>query len=187
MLSSFCRRHWILKRQFNPPFTISHLLHLSLYQYLCLICPKRERITQTLCSLHLFLSLSILLPSLILLPPASSLPYLPLLSIYLPFSSSFLLLRLLPLRSQLALIPLPHTLRQHPPLSTSTFTLTSSRLPLRSSRLLVLHHLLTHIISRISSSVVSLSPSPPSLSIPPCFSHTQPCRLTQTHAYTHSC
>ena len=39
--------------------------------------------------------------------------------------------------------PLAHPLRQHPPLSTSTFTLTSSRLPLSAP----LHHLLTHIIS----------------------------------------
>lgn len=72
--------------------------------------------------------------------------------------------------------PLAHTLRQHPPLSTSTFTLTS----LRSSHLPSLRHLLTQIIRL-------LSPSPSTLSsissILPSFSHAQPCKLTYTHTH----
>lgn len=134
----------------NPPFIFSNM-----YLRMCFIvalCPP-----PLWASLHLPpascpsppLSGSVSVPHFLLsLVPLLSLPSSRLPS-FLSLSSSSSVCALDSLS-----FPLTHTLRQLPPLSTSTFTLTSSR----SSRLLPFHHLLTHIISFITPSVVSLFP-----------------------------
>lgn len=83
--------------------------------------------------------------------------------------------------------PLAHTLRQRPPLSTSTSTLTSSRLPLSTPLASFLssptntYHLWLHSVVSLSlHSLLSIS------SIAPSLSHTQPCSLSRKLTRTHT-
>lgn len=130
-------------------------------------------------------------PSAVPQPPTSvsgSLPHfllssMPLLSIYLPSFPS--LSPPLSSSSHCALdslsFPLAHTLRQHPPLSISTFTLTS----LCSSHLLPLRHLLTQIIRLLSSSPSTLSSISSNSFL--LLTHSASLSLANTRAHTHSC
>lgn len=112
----------------------------------------------------------------------------PSLPLFLPFlfpSSSPSLSPPSLLRSRLTLIPLAHTLRQHPPLSTSTFTLTSSRLPLSSSRRLPFPSPTnTYHPSHLPVCCLSLSSISSHSSLLLTHSTLRSC---QTHTYTHSC
>lgn len=128
----------------QTPFSVSKCPSTSHLQ-----TPLSASVSPSLSSLHGALSLR--LPSSLLQSSAPSLLLFP------P-----------PPHRTLDSLPFPPalTLMQHPVLTTFTFKLISSRLPLRSSNRLLLHHLLTHIIPRFSLCVVSPASTSSYFSLP---------------------